>query len=343
MKMINSITKIVFLLAVVFFTNCTYAQKNIELEKGAMPDWVTAPYSEYSEQKYIVGVGSGDTRKAAEFDAAGNISRVFKSKIEVDETVVENYLENETELTASSEMLKKTSVNSEQELKNIIIERAYFSEKQGVYYVLAYMDRAETARLYKQDIGKNNKKIMQHYADFESSDNKLHKFAFLKKALLLTDINDILNQQFQILTFGSQVPASVTKNELEKSLMELKDKITVQLVPDAGTPEGVGDYLKEMIGKFGFKMINGAADFTFQYGLDVKETNINRANTEALSWKLTLRVKDNVNNSTLKAFNLKKRTVAVSHEEARSRMMLKVQNALSKKFYKKFNNYILSI
>jgi len=90
-------------------------------------------------------------------------------------------------------------------------------------------------------------------------------------------------------------------------------------------------------------MIDGTADFTFQYGLDVKKTNINRANTEAVSWKLTMRVKDNVNNSTLKAFNLKKRTVAVSEEEARSRMMLKVQAALSKKFYKKFTNYILSI
>lgn len=343
MKIFNRLTKIIFFGSLFLITNCTFAQKTVPLEKGATPDWVNNPYSAYPEQQYIVGVGSGDTRKAAEYDAAGNISRVFKTKIKVDETLVENYLENQDGLTASSEMLKKTSVNSEQELKNIIIERAWFSEKDGVYYVLAYLDRAETARLYRQDINNNNQKIQQHFDDFESAKNKLHKYGFLKKSLLLTDINDILNQQYQILTFGKQVPAAVSRNELEKSLTLLKDKITVQLVPDAGTPPQVGDYLKEMIGKFGFKMVNGAADFTFQYGLEVKDTNIRRANTTGLSWKLTLRVRDNVNNSMLKAFNLKKRTVAVSKEEARSRMMLKVQKALNKQFFKQFNSYVLGM
>lgn len=336
-------TKLVFFAILFIIYSCSFAQKTVKLEKGAMPDWVNNPYSDYPEQQYIVGVGSGDTRKAAEYDAAGNISRVFKTKIKVDESLVENYLENQDGLTASSEMLKKTSVNSEQELKNIKIERAWFSEKEGVYYVLAYLDRAETAKYYKQDIDKNNRMIRQHFEDFQSAENKLHKYGFLKKSLLLTDINDILNQQYQIITFGKQVPAAVTRNELEKNLTLLKDKITVQLVADAGTPAQVRDYLKEMIGNFGFKMVSGAADFTFQYGLEVKDTNIRRANTTGLSWKLTLRVKDNVNNTTLKAFNLKKRTVAVSKEEARSRMMLKVQKALNKKFFKQFNSYVLSM
>lgn len=343
MKLMSRFTNIFFFALLFFISNCSFAQKTVPLEKGAMPDWVNNPYSAYPEQQYIVGVGSGDTRKAAEYDAAGNISRVFKTKIKVDETLVENYLENQQGLTTSSEMLKKTSVNSEQELKNIKIERAWFSEKEGVYYVLATMDRAQTAKLYRQDINKNNQKIEQYYEDFKSASNKLHKYGLLKKSLLLTDINDILNQQYQIITFGKQVPVAVSRNELEKNLTLLKDKITVRLLPDAGTPPQMGDYLKEMIGKFGFKMVNKAADFTFQYGLEVKNTNIRRANTTGLSWKLTLRVKDNVNQSMLKAFNLKKRTVAVSAEEARSRMMLKVQKALNKKFFKQFNNYILSM
>jgi len=343
MKKFNRSSKLIILILFAFFTHCTYAQKTVALEKGNMPDWVNNPQALYPEQQYIVGVGSGDTRKAAEYDAAGNIARVFKSKIKVDQTLVENYLESQNQLSASSQMLKRTSVNSEQNLKNIKIARAYFSSKQGVYYVLAYLNRAETAVFYRQDIQQNNKKIRQYFTDAQQDKNKLHRYAFLKKALMLKKINQLLNQQYQILTFGKQIPAEVSKNELEKSLMQLKDQITVELIADPGTPPEVRDYLKEMIGRLGFKMVAAPADFTFQYGLDVRETNIRRAHTKALSWKLTLRVKDNMNRSTLKAFNIKKRTVAISAEEARSRMLLKVQNVLMKKFSKQFNFYVMNL
>ena len=65
MKLLNRLTKIIFFALLFFLSNCSFAQKTVQLEKGAMPDWVNNPYSAYPEQQYIVGVGSGDTRKDA--------------------------------------------------------------------------------------------------------------------------------------------------------------------------------------------------------------------------------------------------------------------------------------
>ena len=121
-----------------------------------LPEWINNPNSIYPDSRFIVGVGSGDTRQAAEKDAVGNIAKVFQSAITVDQTLIENYLEVEgtdnNSASFSSQMLNRTSVSSQQELKNIKIDKVHFSSTDGLYYVLAYLDRAETAMLYEQDL-----------------------------------------------------------------------------------------------------------------------------------------------------------------------------------------------
>ena len=171
-----------------------------------LPEWINNPNSIYPDSRFIVGVGSGDTRQAAEKDAVGNIAKVFQSAITVDQTLIENYLEVEgtdnNSASFSSQMLNRTSVSSQQELKNIKIDKVHFSSTDGLYYVLAYLDRAETAMLYEQDIKANDGKIVEYYNNYESTPNKLTKYANLSKCKTITAINDVLRNQYQVLTKG---------------------------------------------------------------------------------------------------------------------------------------------
>ena len=87
----KTIFKIILILMLVQFWQCSYAQKSIKVQKGKeKPEWVNNPYAFYSERQYFVGVGNGDTRDAAEKNAIGQIAKIFKTDIQVDETLIES-------------------------------------------------------------------------------------------------------------------------------------------------------------------------------------------------------------------------------------------------------------
>lgn len=335
------------LVLMLMLLNCSYAQKTVKLEKGQRPEWVDNPLEYYPESVYIVGVGSGDTRQAAERDATGNIARVFQSRITVDETVIQNYLETSaqtgSELSFSTQMLNQTAISSDQNLKNIKMERAWFSSSEGLYYVLATLDRRETAHLYQQDIENNDALVQEYLQKSEQASNKLNRYAFLSKARNIFQINQILNQQYQVLTAGRQVDLSVSQSALDEQMRNLLDQITVQIKAGTETDAEVADYLRETIGKIGFKVIDGPADFIFTHSLSLYPTDLNRPNIVAFNWKLTVKVDDNINKYTLKAFNINKRTAAISEGEAKSKIMRLVQQELTTNFYKQFLNYVNSL
>lgn len=334
----------------ILFSCATYAQKSApsDDESSSIPAWADNPHRFYPKELYIVGVGTGDTRKAAEDNAIGTIAKVFQSDVKVDQTLIENYMESESksgsDLSFTSQMLNRTSVASQQKLKNIRIEKAQFCSTDGLHYVLAVLDRAETEELYKKDIKNNDNKISEYFKNYKNSPNKLNKFAFLSKAKTITDINEILRQQYQIISVtGEEVPASIKKSELDKEMRSLLDQISVALTSTGETPAEVGDYVKETVGKIGFKIVEGSGDFIFKYSLDLQPANLGRKNTTGYNWKLTIEVKDNINNYSLKAFNINSRTIGISQEAARAKIMNKVKNELNNNFYKQFLNYINSL
>lgn len=348
----NSINKVIVFFIILQFLcliSCASAPPKSKITTTSeFPDWINNPNSIYPDSRYIVGVGSGDTRQAAEKDAVGNIAKVFQSAITVDQTVIENYLETEendqSSSSFSSQMLNRTSVTSQQDLKNIKIDKVHFSSKDGLYYVLAYLKRAETALLYEQDIKSNDSKIVEYFENYKSSQNKLNKYGNLSKCKTITAINDVLRSQYQVLTKGqAQVPVSISLSEIDKSMADLLNKITVSLHPDTDTAPEVGDYLKEVIGKIGFKMVNMQGDFSVNYSLSIEPTDINRDNLVAYNWKLTIDVKDNVNKYSLKSFNHNKRSAAVSEGEVNARIMRTVNTQLNTKFYKEFMAYLSSL
>ena len=61
------------------------------------PNWIDNPTSSYPDSKYLTATGLADTKTAAEDNARGNISKIFQSKINLDQTLIENVTETETE------------------------------------------------------------------------------------------------------------------------------------------------------------------------------------------------------------------------------------------------------
>ncbi len=339
--------KFVLVILLIQFTNCTYAQKGKTVQKGdERPQWIEHPYSLYSERQYLVGVGSGDTREAAEKNAVAQIAKIFKTDIRVDETLIESVLEStkgkKSELSTSSEIYNRTRIKSDQQLKNVKIDQVYFSEKDGMYYALAYLDRVETSALYEQDFKENDRLMLEYFQKSQNETNKLHRLSDINKSIALFEINRLINEQYKVLTGGNVLTPSVSKSELDQALRSVREKISVSLAAGSDTPQEVGDYLREIIGNIGFKIVEQNADFVINYELQTEKSSLNRPGIVALNWHLKIDVVDRVNNFTLKTFNMNKRTAAISEGEAKAKILRTVKENLKTKFYRQLMDYLNS-
>ncbi len=320
------------------------AGKNITTD-DMIPGWIDHPYNSYPASRYIVGIGSGDTRANAENNAIGSISKVFQSNVFVDETVLQNYYENKQGVTATAEIINKTNVKSSQALKNITIDKSYFSSAEGLYYVLAYLNRLDTEELYQQEIEENYELVKDYYSQYNANENKLVKFAYLMRASDLMKVNELLLSQFKIISVtGETIVSPVPVSQLMNEKVKLLSTITVRLNPDGGQSENAAPYLKEIVGKIGFKIVeNQAADFDIIYRFTFAPANLGRNDVSGNNWQLELDVKDNINQFTLKTFNYANRTMGISKDQAYEKMMTTLKKELDQQFYKQFMEYIRSI
>lgn len=335
--------QLAILIVIIVMLSCTQAKKTASLSDEESPQWVNNPYANYPESMYMVGVGTGDTREAAENNAIGSIARVFRSKVRVQQSSFENFLENNAGLQSTSQLRRNTTVGAEEELKNIRIKQTYLSD-EGLHYALAVMDRAETAQLYQSEISGNNQDIGDYYLSYKDSKNKLHQYTYLAKCKALSEINEVLQQKLDIISVKrQQMMAPVSNTEINSELQKVLDRITVMLQPDGENAPEVTDYMKELIGKIGFKMVQEAADFTFFYSLTLKPAEMDRNDVTGFNWKLTTSIYDNINNYALKSFNVEKRTLAISDSQAKAKIMRDVRNELTDTLYGQFISYVSSL
>lgn len=339
--------KVFLILMLVQFWQCSYAQKSVKLQKGKeKPEWVDNPYAFYSERQYLVGVGNGDTRDAAEKNAIGQIAKIFKTNIQVDEVLVESVFEsfkkNKGTIESESSVKTQTRLQSNIELKNVKIEQVYFSEKEGIYYVLAVLDRAETAALLEQDFNENDQLLKKYFDISQTAANKLHRLSNINKALALAQVNKLINEQYKVLTGGQGLTSVVDENELLNAAKKIKEQIIVQIKGSGTSSDEVAAYLREIIGRFGFTMGDQQADLVVDFNLELNKTNLNRPGIVAYNWHLKIDVFDQNNNVTLNTLNLNKRTAAISEDEVRARILRTIKSELNNSFYKQLMDYFNS-
>jgi len=345
--MINYKKTVYFLISVIIILGCMPVQKIAASPEGKRPSWIDNPSKLYPDNEYLTGIGSGSTRKEAENDAFASLAKIFSVEIKVNQSTINRYLEEdvngENKSTFSSLLSGRTSARSNQKIKNIKIERTFFSDNEGIYYVLAVLNRAETAALYRDEMRRNSNKIDTYYQRYQESGKKLQKLNFLNKTISLTQVNLLLSEQYHIISMRKGWTPTVSESELNAQRLELLDKISVSIIPEAKAVPEITSYLKEAISEIGFKVKEGPADFTVKYNFSADKSSLLRKNAAVLNWHLNINLRDNLNNKAIDAFNTNKRSVGISAQAAQLKMMRSVRKVVLTDFKKKFNKYLNSL
>ena len=172
------------------------------------PKWVSNPKAVYPEAQYLVAVGEGDTRRAAENAAAANLARIFEAHIESDERLIDQTRETGKTFERTTDFTTDISILSAQTLRNIQHAEAW-RDKLGRVHAVAYLNRRETAGIYRSNIDEQSTRIQFLLAQAEQSDDLLKKFATLRAAARAATENGLLLRQLKVIHPPSAASATL--------------------------------------------------------------------------------------------------------------------------------------
>ncbi len=203
---------------------------NINLNSSA-PLWIQNPKVIYPADEYLSAVGEGRNMEEASSNAIANISKIFESNIKVDNIFNENTTQTNSETSRIINMSVNVRVASEGKLSNINIGE--FWNGNGRYYVIAYLNKKETAKIYQNKIENNNEKIETLIENMGNDERPFDKYYYGAQAVLVASENDkFYNYMMLLLSPNSPPPLKYSYQSVSMAIGKMMKKISMKIVID---------------------------------------------------------------------------------------------------------------
>ena len=321
------------------------AQRNNR--SGKQPIWVTQPTRYEKASDYLLAVGTGSRFQDARNSALGNLSRIFQSEVKTDQTLIDEFHEtikdDRLNSDRTTQLLSVTRVGSNQNLINARVLETYTS-KDGNIYVLMGMQRRETARIYSSEISNNELHIneLENQADQES--DILDKLGYLKKALILQEVNDNLQKQRSVLTGQSVGNLPSEDSSLLHKYRDVKKRCLIYLNA-RDIPGGIVSVMDKVLQDEGFTVTGNSnhsiihANVSYQW----RQMDMNRKDAQFVKWDFHVQFSDPAGDRSFRTFNIEGRDGALTYREAVLRCDETVKKKISTDFRKFLRNELLHL
>jgi hypothetical protein len=207
------------------------------------PDWVNGESSQYSRERYLTGVGYGNSRKAAEDEAYAAISRIFQANIQSKTREWEEYLQSsgksegpkqESQVTRKIFIDQLTQVSTQKVLENVSIAEVWTDSQTDRTYALAVMDRGHSAAMIQgriEELDRQARTLFESATRVEEPDslrqagNKLQVVRDLHAAFKSLLLREGLNTDLKIISpegrgVDSQLPPALVGKALRQVLSQ---------------------------------------------------------------------------------------------------------------------------
>ncbi len=317
-----------------------FAITNFSIKAQNIPAWISNPNSVYPDISYLAAVGEGDNRKAAENSALSNLALIFKSDIKVDNTQIDKYNElfgDKEGFQHESNVTKKVNVSGGQTLYNVKFGET-FTNNIGRVFIVAYIERLETAEIYNEKISNNTEKI-KFFANLATSSNDvLTNYASLNAASFFALDNEMLKSQLKIISpeFGNFNDSDYDFNDINKKAIDAAKKISFSVNIENDTDQKVSTFVKDLLNSKGF-VINANPVLNITGNITYEKLDLQRKE-KFVSWTLFLNV-SNLANETILTSSFKGREGSVSYDAAISRCVNEIGKKIKSDFNKKLTDF----
>lgn len=346
---VNSISHQLFLLAGFVLLVFTYGcSATAEAQSQELPVWIDNPADQYSENQFLMAVGSSPTREGARTQAQSNLAQIFVSEVEVDESYVNDFQEitdseEGTTVRENTNLVTRSEVNSDQQMRNVEIKEMH-QAADGTFYALAAMDRLETAQLYSREIENNQNEISSLRKNAEQTSSRLDRLIYLKQALATARVNEMLINQRAILS-GQGARGEVVTPKIMQEYREAKKACTVKLIKDGEVPREVQSDVTRNLQNEGFEVDNNTEDPVIEMtiSLMMDPVDLNRPKYEFIQWALQIEAQNKENSQWFSTYMAEGREGSMNEKYARQRTVQAVQEKLSSEFAEFINKELLSV
>jgi hypothetical protein len=294
---------------------------------GSTPKWVNNPKVIYPEARYLVAVGEGDTRRAAENAAAANLARIFEAHIESDERLIDQTRETDKSLERITDFTTDINILSAQTLYNIQHAEAW-KDSTGRYHAVAYLERNETARIYRDKISEQSATIQFLLAQTGQTDDLLKKYATLRAVARHTAENQILLRQLKVIHPPSMLNSApnYSENTIRKALADTAKQIRVHIDIAGDRNQRITACIEDLITRYGF-IISRPAVLNINGRIEINDTGERKANLAFVRYELNVQIKDAAGNM-LVSLSEKGREGHLSLPDARIRAFRTLEHAI---------------
>jgi len=301
------------------------------------------PLAAYPHELYITFIGSGDTQAAAEKNAIAGIAQSIQVDVNSQQQLIEQYFESgpELQLKQMATFSREIGLKTEQNLKNINIGKTWFSQEDGRYNALAYMDRSGTARIYDRELEEIDKDVSYYFQKSQQNENKLTRLAYLNKAFSLAVQRDIMAEQLNTITLGAErFSPTVAMAELTSARQESTGTVDVQLRLDCGNHDDLCSAVRQVLQTFGFKTVDDRADV-----LVIGQWTLQHLQREGffVRWHIDLHFQDTSTGKVFLTYSAEDREGHTSYAEAERRATTRAAAEIRIQLYAKIDDYFDSL
>lgn len=333
--------KNIFAVLFIFSTCFLFAAKN------RIPEWITLPTSVYPSEKYMNGVGSGESREVAELEAVRNLSSVFGQTVKsttVASKKMEQALSNGKVSFSSTENLQQ-NITSQIEAENLIgieIAEYFYNRTEKKWYALAILERKKATAIYKDYIEKNDVAVRQAIKESEKNPGTFYGYGEICFATEIASENDRLVKNLTVIDFesGNEISKKVVSfQNMQLTKKNFAEDITIYVKISGDKDNKIKSAFQDIFSKYGFKTSSSKKE---RYNLEGKYSSeiSTKGKITYCVYSLDLDFSDILQSESLFAINLKGREGSTSESDAINRTYRVLEKDIGTEFSKNFDSYI---
>ncbi len=333
--------KNIFVFFFIFSVCLLFAAKRKE------PDWITLPVSVYPSETYMNGVGSGQTREAAELEAVKNLSAVFGQTVKTNTVAskkMEQALEQGNVAFSSTETMNQT-ITSQVNAENLIgieVAEYFYQKSEKKWYAVAILDRSKTSVLYQDLIKKNDTAVRRSVAESKMNSDSFYGYSEISFALDVALENDKLLKNLMVIDFESGETLSkeiIASKDMQIAKKQFAEGITIYVDVKGDMDNKIKSAFQDIFSKYGFKTSSSKKEKYMLAGGYSSEISAKEKITYCV-YTLDLDFSDLLNSESLFAINLKGREGAPSGSDAKNRTYRVLEKNIETEFSKNFDSYM---
>lgn len=198
------------------------------------PEWVRGEQLEaYPDDKYVIAVGTGESRREAAQDAKQQLASVFQARVQSltessSESTLEENSDNNIGGSATSSASQKVTVLTDVELEGVEIKKYFYSEKAKEHYALAVMDKAAAQKRWQNKLRSLRKEIRGLHRAYNREQTVRRAEEIIQKV----EEYNLDNGKFSVVNNGRTAPDALKADiveDIRSNLSALRSKFAIAL------------------------------------------------------------------------------------------------------------------